>query len=157
MVYEKNIELKEKQEKLIAEIRKIIGNKKLSFSSDYFEQCKKDSLKIKYDTPYIGEGKRPYYAITKTYVYCPCRVVFSNNNENTEYGAHILRYALGGYQTATERIRLEDLFVKDLEKIYNDIKFYLWWEKEVRYKTLRTKMIECEKYVKMFEKMSDRN
>lgn len=150
MVYERNIELKEKQEKLIAEIRKIIGNKKFTFSSDYFEQCKNN-------TPCIGEGERPYYALTREYVYCPCRVVFSTNDENTEYGAHIMKYALCGYQVTAKRIHLEDLFVKDLEKIYNDITFYLWWEKEVRYKILKTKMDECEKYVKMFERISDRN
>ena len=150
MVYERNIELKEKQEKLIAEIRKIIGSKRFTFSSDYFEQCK-------YNTPCIGEGERPYYALTRGYVYCPCRVVFSTNDENTEYGARILRYSLGGNLITVNKIHLEDLFVKDLEKIYNDLTFYLWWEKEVRYKILRAKMDECEKYVKMFERISDRN
>lgn len=151
MVYERNVELKEKQEKLIAEIRKIIGNKKFTFSSDYIDKL------YKCESPCIGEGERPYYALTRGYVYCPCRVVFSTNDENTEYGAHIMKYALCGYQVTAKRIHLEDLFVKDLEKIYNDLKFYLWWEKEVRYKILRTKMIECEKYVKMFERMTDRN
>ena len=32
-----------------------------------------------------------------------------------------------------EKIELEDLFISDLKKILDEIKFYLWWEANVQY------------------------
>ena len=37
-------------------------------------------------------------------------------------------------------------------KIINDIKFALWWEKDVRMKKIEAEMADCQKYVDLFNK-----
>ena len=88
------------------------------------------------------------------YVYIGCRAIFTTNEENTAYGAVIRKYPICKVPSfqIVNRIALEDLFVKDLEKIVNDIKFALWWEKDVRMKQLQAEMEECKKYTDLFDK-----
>lgn len=144
MVFEENVELKEKQQKLLAELRKIVG-RGFECSKAYMKQCK-------YEANRIGEQEIRYGKITKQYVYIGCRAIYTTNDERTEYGARIRKYSVCTNQGNTNKIALEDLFVKDLEKIVNDIKFALWWEKVVRLKKLEEEMTECQKYVSLLDK-----
>ena len=144
MVFDRNIELKEKQQNLLAELRKIVG-RGFVFSEAYLKQCH-------YDCNRIGEGERQFGKVTKKYVYVPCRAIYTTNNDGTEYGARILKYSVCTTQGNTDKIALEDLYVKDLEKIINDIKFALWWEKDVRMKKIEAEMADCQKYVDLFNK-----
>lgn len=143
MVFDRYIELKEKQEKLLAQLRKIVG-RGFEFSEAYLNQCN-------YECNLIGKGERRYGKITKKYVYVPCRAIYTTNEENTEYGAEILRYSVCTTMGNTDKIALEDLYVKDLEKIIEDIKFALWWENE-RMKKIEAEKAECQKYVDLFNK-----
>ena len=143
MVFDRNIELKEKQQNLLAELRKIIG-RGFKFSEAYLNQCK-------YEANRIGEQEIRYGNVTKKYVYIGCRAIYTTNEENTEYGAVIRKYSVCTTQGNTNKIALEDLFVKDLEKIVADIKFALWWENE-RLKKIKAEMEECQKYVDMYNK-----
>ena len=124
MVFDRNIELKEKQQNLLAELRKIVG-RGFVFSEAYLKQCH-------YDCNRIGEGERQFGKVTKKYVYVPCRAIYTTNNDGTEYGARILKYSVCTTQGNTDKIALEDLFVCDLEKLLDDIKFALWRETDVR-------------------------
>ena len=145
MVFDRNIELKEKQQNLLAELRKIVG-RGFECSEAYMKQCKWEANRI-------GEQDIRYGKVTKKYVYIGCRAIYTTNEENTEYGAVIREYPIckvPSYQIVN-KIALEDLFVKDLEKIVTDIKFALWWENE-RLKKIKTEMEECQKYVDMFKK-----
>jgi len=144
MVLEENVELKEKQQKLLAELRKLVG-RGFECSKAYLKQCK-------YEANRIGEQEIRYGKITKQYVYIGCRAIYTTNDEGTEYGARIRKYSVCTCQGETNKIALEDLFVCDLEKIVNDIKFALWWEKVVRMKKLEAEMTECQKYVSLFDK-----
>ena len=85
MVYFGNIELKERQQKLLDEIRKIVG-RGYTFSDAY--------IKKKGGLPRMGYGMMSYGKITKKYVYCSCRAVYCNNEEKTEYGVRISKYSL---------------------------------------------------------------
>ena len=117
MVFDRNIELKEKQQNLLAELRKIVG-RGFVFSEAYLKQCH-------YDCNRIGEGERQFGKVTKKYVYVPCRAIYTTNNDGTEYGARILKYSVCTTQGNTDKIALEDLFVCALEKLLDDIKFAL--------------------------------
>lgn len=143
MVFDRNIELKEKQQKLLAELRKIVG-RGFECSEAYLKQCK-------WECNRIGKGGRRFGKITKKYVYVSCRAIYTTNEENTEYGAEILKYSVCTTQGNTDKIALEDLFVCDLEKILNDIKFALWWETE-RMKKIEAEKAECQKYVDLYNK-----
>lgn len=144
MVFDRYIELKEKQEKLLAQLRKIVG-RGFEFSEAYLKQCN-------WECNRIGKGERRFGKVTKKYVYVPCRAIYTTNEENTEYGAEILKYSVCTTHGNTDKIALEDLYVKDLEKIIEDIKFALWWEKGHRMKQLEKEMADCQKYVKIFDK-----
>ena len=143
MVLEGNVELKEKQQKLLAELRKIVG-RGFECSVAYLKQCN-------YEANRIGEQKIRYGKITKQYVYIGCRAIYTTNYDGTEYGAVIRKYSVCTRQGETNKIALEDLFVCDLEKIVNDIKLALLWEKG-RMKYLEAEMAECQKYVSLFDK-----
>ena len=118
---EHRLALIEKQDKLLAEIRKIVGNKKFTFSDAY----------IRKSNPTIGVGERPYSTVTRKYVYVSCFLQRNNNEDCTEWGAIIKKFPIC-YNKASgsfvDKVELEDLFIADLEKILNDLKFYLWWE-----------------------------
>ena len=143
MVFEENVELKEKQQKLLSELRKIIG-RGFKFSEAYMKQCD-------FNCNRIGEQDIRYGNVTKKYVYIGCRAIYTTNDEETEYGARIRKYSVCTTQGNTNKIALEDLFVKDLEKIVDDIKFALWWENQ-HMKKIKAEMEECQKYVDMFNK-----
>ena len=144
MVFEENKELYEKQQSLLAKLRKIVG-RGFNFSEAYLKQCK-------YDCNRIGEQEIRYGKITKQYVYIGCRAIYTTNDEGTEYGARIRKYSVCTRQGETNKIALEDLFVCDLEKILHDIEFALWWEKGHRLKYLEAEMADCQKYVALFNK-----
>jgi hypothetical protein len=143
MVFDRNIELKEKQQKLLAELRKIVG-RGFECSEAYLKQCN-------WECNRIGKGGRLFGKITKKYVYVSCRAIYTTNEENTEYGAEILKYSVCTTQGNTNKIELEDLFVCDLEKILKDVKFALWWETE-RMKKIEAEKVECQKYVDLYNK-----
>jgi hypothetical protein len=144
MVFIGNRELMEKQQNLLAELRKLVG-RGFDFSETYMKQCA-------YECNRIGEQEVRYGRITKKYVYIGCRAIYTTNDEETEYGARIRKYSVYIRQGETNKIALEDLFVCDLEKIVNDIKLALWWEKDVRMKILKAEMADCQRYVDLFDK-----
>lgn len=126
----KRKELVEKQNKLLADIRKLAGNKKFEFSEAYYNKVH----------PHIGIGWRPYSIITKKYLYVSCFVQYTNNEDNSEYGAVIKKFPIcyqKGSGEFVNKINLEDLFISDLEKILNEMKFYLWWENDVNFPKVR--------------------
>jgi hypothetical protein len=139
-------ELIAKQDKLLADIRKIVGGKKFTFSNAY----------IKKVHPRIGEGERDYGTITKKYIYVSCFLQHNNNEDCTEWGAIIKKFPIC-YNRASgsfvEKVKLEDLFISDLEKILDEIKFYLWWESCVNLPKVTAeyqRLMECQtKYFKM--------
>ena len=47
----------------------------------------------------------------------------------------------------------KQLFTKDLQKIYDDLLFYLWWEKSVRLPKIEKEYTECKKYADIFDKI----
>jgi len=143
MVFDRNIELKEKQQKLLAELRKIVG-RGFECSEAYLKQCK-------WECNRIGEQEMRFGKVTKKYVYIGCRAIYDTNAEGTEYGARIRKYSVCTTQGNTDKIALEDLFVCDLEKILNDIKFALLWE-TYRMKRIEAEKAECQKYVDLFNK-----
>lgn len=118
---EHRLALVEKQDKLLAEIRKIVGGKKFAFSEAYLKKV----------YPRIGVGEMSYSIVTKKYVYVSCFLQYNNNEDCTEWGALIKKFPIcyrQGSGKFVSKVELEDLFIADLEKILNDIKFYLWWE-----------------------------
>ena len=152
MVRDNQSELYAKQQSLLAELRSIVGNKKLEFSNAYIKARKGEYHRLG------GVGNdMTYHGVTRQSVMCPCRVVYTNNEDFTEYGANIRRYSLYKYFDGqnVQKIALEDLFVADLEQVVNDIKFFLFWEANVHFPQIKKEYDECvalkEKYSK-FEK-----
>lgn len=138
--------LAEKQEKLLSDIRKIVGSKKFTFSDAY----------LKKRQPTIGIGTRPFSTITKKNLYVSCFVQYTNNHDNTEYGAVIKKLPVcyqRGSGTFVERVALEDLFISDLELILRELKFYLWWETCVRMPKVRAEYNEVAELEKRYNKM----
>ena len=146
MVYDND--LKAKQQNLLAEIRNIVG-KGYTFSDAYFK--KKGGM------PRMGRGMMPYGKITKKYVYCSCRAVYGYNDNNTEYGVYISKFSLLKRDACenVNKIALEDLFISDLQTLRDEIVLSLWWEATVRYLKLTAELIDCKKYVKLFEKVEN--
>ena len=155
MVRDNNSELYKKQQSLLAELRSIVGNKKLEFSDAYIKARKNQRHTLG------GINERPYYGVTRKSVMCPCRVVYSNDPTNQEYGAYIKRYSLYKYFDGqnVKKIALEDLFVADLEQVVNDIKFFLFWEANVHLSQIKKEYDECiafkEKYSKLKKKYGE--
>lgn len=153
MVRDNTSELYAKQQSLLAELRSIVGNKKLEFSNAYIKARKGEYHRL----GSVGNDMI-YYGVTRQSVMCPCRVVYSNDPLNKEYGAYIKKYSLYKYFDGqnVKKIALEDLFVKDLEQVVNDIKFFLYWEANVHFSQIKKEYDECiafkEKYVKILEK-----
>jgi len=151
MVYEEYKELKDKQTQLLAELRNIVGNKKLEFSKAYIV----DRRKGEYHR--LGNGyNMPYYGVTRQSVMCPCRVVYKSSEDGMEFGAYIMKYSL--YRDfegqIVKKIPLEDLFVKDLEQIVDEIKFFLWWENEVHYPQIKKEYEETLTFVEKYKKLN---
>ena len=69
MVFDRNIELKEKQQNLLAELRKIVG-RGFECSEAYMKQCKWEANRI-------GEQDIRYGNVTKKYVYIGCRAIYN--------------------------------------------------------------------------------
>ena len=150
MVRDGNDELKAKQETLLAELRRIVGNKKLMFSDSYIKaRCDK------YPTLGAVGSEMNYYGISRKYVFCPCRVLYSANEDNTEIGAYVRKYSLYKYYQGqvVKKIDLEDLFVKDLEQVLADIKFFLWWEAESHFPSVEALYKETLAYKDKYEKL----
>jgi len=149
MVLDNTSELYAKQQELLAELRSIVGNKRLEFSESYIK-----ARKGEYHT--IGDS-RNYFGVTRKSVLCPCRVVYSNDPLGKEYGAYIKKYSLFKYFDGqnVKKIPLEDLFVEDLEQVVGDIKFFLWWEAESHFPSVEKLYKETlalkERYEKFIE------
>ncbi len=140
--------LQEKNDKLLSDIRNIVRGKRFNFSDRYLKKYQ----------PKIGVGDRPIYGITKKYVYVSCFLQHSNNEDNTEYGAIIKRFPIcyqRGCGTFVDKVELEDLFISDLEKILNELKFYLWWEACVRLPKFKKEYQELLELEKKYEKMKN--
>jgi hypothetical protein len=140
------------REELLENIRKIIGSKKFTFSEAYIKQCG--------NTPTIGDDGRNYYAITKKYLFIECWGSYRYSEEEKEYGWYFMRYPI--YYRANSgqnihKVELEDMFTKDLQKLYDDIVFYLWWENNVNLPKLKKVYEECLKYKPMFAKIKISN
>lgn len=133
------------REQLLVTIRKIVG-RKFEFSEAYAKKCG--------GYPTLGANERTYSILTKKYVYIPCCVTFGKNVEG-EVGAYFNRYSLYKYfdGVVITKIEYEQLFTKDLQKIYDDLLFYLWWEKSVRLPKIEKEYTECKKYADIFDKI----
>jgi hypothetical protein len=150
MVREGNNELKAKQETLLAELRRIVGNKKLMFSDCYIKaRCNK------YPTLGAVGSEMSYYGVSRKSVFCPCRVLFGANEGNTEIGVYVKKYSLyKHYQgQVVKKIDLEDLFVRDLEKVLDDIKYFLWWEAETNFPHIEKLYKETLAYKEKYNKL----
>lgn len=150
MVRNGNKELEAKQERLLAELRKIVGNKKLMFSDSY--------IKARRDVyPTLGAvgSEMNYFGVSRKYVFCPCRVLFGANEDNTEIGAYIKKYSLYKYFNGqnVKKIDLEDLFVKDLEQVLADIKLFLWWEAKTNFPQVEALYKETLAYKEKYNKL----
>ena len=140
------------REELLENIRRIIGNKKFTFSDAYIKQCK--------STPTIGDDGRNYYALTKKYLFIECWGSYRYSEEEKEYGWYFMRYPIYyrvGSGECIKKVELEDIFTKDLQKIYDDLLFYLWWEKSVRLPKIEKEYAECKKYADIFDKIEISN
>lgn len=137
------------REELLAAIRKIVG-RKFQFSEAYAKKCG--------GYPTLGANERTYSILTRKYVYIPCRVTFGKNAEG-EVGAYFHRYSLYKYfdGVVITKIEYEQLFTKDLQKIYDDLLFFLWWEKNVRLQRVEKEYNECRKYVDIYDKIDISN
>ena len=134
------------REELLAAIRKIVG-RKFQFSETYAKKCG--------GYPTIGEEERTYCILTRKYLYISCRVTFGKNSEG-EVGAYFHRYSIYKYFEGSNitKIEYEKLFTKDLQKIYDDLLFYLWWEKSVRLPRIKIEYDECKQYADIFDKLN---
>ena len=133
------------REELLAAIRKIVG-RKFEFSEAYAKKCG--------GYPTLGANERTYSILTKKYLYIPCRVTFGKNAEG-EVGAYFNKYSLYKHfdGVVIDKIEYEQLFTKDLQKIHNDLLFYLFWEKSVRLPKIEKEYAECKKYADIFDKI----
>ena len=115
---EQQMKLRKKQDKLLADICKIVGSKKFTFSDAYINKVH----------PRVGVGEMSYSTITRKYVYVSGFLQYNNNEDCTEWGALIKKYPV--YYTNkcggkfVNKVPLTDLFTSDLEKILEDIKSY---------------------------------
>jgi hypothetical protein len=137
-----------KKQELLDNIRRIIGNKKFTFSEAYIKQCG--------STPTIGVYERNYNAITKKYLFIDCWGRYDYSVEKSEGGWYFMRYPICytvGSGQIIHKVELEDMFTEDLQKLYNDIVFYLWWETNVNLPKLKKAYEECLKYKPMFDKL----
>ena len=139
------------KESLLENIRKIIGNKKFTFSDAYIEHCG--------GTPKIGDDGRTYNAVTKKYLFIKCWGVYDYSEKKEEMGWFFRRYPICnrhyGHGYEVNKVELEDMFTKDLQKLYDDIVFYLWWEKNVHLKKIEEELADCKKYVDMYHKIEN--
>lgn len=135
------------REELLAAIRKIVG-RKFEFSDAYIKKCGSALT--------LGDEERTYSVLTRKFLFIPCRVTFGWNGDETEYGAYFHRYSLYKHFDGSiiTKIEYEKLFTKDLRKIYNDLLFYLWWEKTVRLPTIEKEYAECKAYADIFDKLN---
>jgi len=137
-----------KKQELLDNIRRIIGNKKFTFSEAYIKQ--------RGSTPTIGDDGRNYHAITKKYLFIDCWGRYDYSVEKSEGGWYFMRYPICyrvGSGQIIHKVELEDMFTKDLQKLYDDIVFYLWWETNVNLPKLKKAYEECLKYKPMFDKI----
>ena len=135
------------KEELLNTIRAIIGSKKFEFSEAFI---KKSGI------PTIGKSDRPYYSVTKKYVYVECYAVYTFDETGEEYGYDIRKYPifyLKGEGIFAHKLELADLFTTDLEKILKDIQFFLWWENNVHKMEIQKELDKCESYSKAYSKM----
>lgn len=130
---------------LLAAIRKIVG-RKFQFSEAYAKKCG--------GYPTLGAENRMYSILTRKYIYIPCRVTFGRNADN-EVGAYFQRYSLYKYFNGVNitKIEYEQLFTKDLQKIYDDLVFYLDWERNIRLPKIEKEYEECKKYADIYNKL----
>lgn len=138
--------LEAKQEKLLSDIRKIVGGKKFTFSDRYLKKY----------SPNIGDGERPINGITKKYVYVSCFLEMRYNESKTEFGAVIKKFPIcyqHGCGSFVDKVELEDLFIADLDKILRELKFYLWWESEVQLPKVKKEYQELLELEKKYSKM----
>ncbi len=136
------------KKELIKTIQAIIGNKTFEFSEAY--------VKKSGNVPTIGKSERPYWGVTKKYVYIECYAVYTYNNEAEQYGYDIRKYPIfyrKGEGIFAHKIELKDLFTTDLEKILKDIQFFLWWENNVHKTEIQKELDKCESYSKAYSKM----
>ena len=136
-----------KKQEIINEIRHIIGGKKFTFSDDYID--------IRKEYPTIGSGERAYTAVTKKYLYCDCYAVLCRKDSgNNEIGIDIRKFPLYCDKTCcVHKLELEDMFTDDLKKILDDIRFYLWWEVNVRMPKLKAKLVEIESCMPLYNRV----
>ena len=151
MVRDNTSELYKKQQSLLAELRKIVGNKRLEFSDSYIKARKGNT----YPTLGIAGSEMAYYGVTRHSVMCPCRIIMGHTADNAEFGAFVRKYSLYRYfdGMVVKQIKLEDLFVKDLEQVVADIKFFLWWEAQSHFPSVEKLYKETLAYKEKYEKL----
>ena len=134
---------KENKEEILNAIKKIIGDTKFEFSEDYINHIG--------GLPTIGEEACQYNGITKDYLHITCAVTYEEN-EQGEKGVCFHKYSIKqkGWKDVS-KVKLDELFTKDLNKLYEDIKYFLWWENN-HFKWLEKKYIEAQKYSNLYQK-----
>jgi len=139
------------REEILKEIRNIVGGKTFTFSEDYLN-------KAGHACHCVGQ-ERPYSSITKKYLFVSCFAVYKYDEGAEEYGTSIQKFPIV-YNRMTgsfvKKVALDDMFTKDLQKVLDDVKYYLWWEAEVRLPKLQIQLDEAKKYANMFYKMKER-
>jgi hypothetical protein len=135
------------KEELINTICAIIGSKKFEFSEAYIKNS---------GMPTIGKSERPYYSVTKKYVYVECFAVYKYDEDTEEYGYDIRKLPIcyNRYDGIfAHKLALADLFTSDLEKILKDIQNFLWWETGIHKLQIKAELEKCESYEKAYQKM----
>lgn len=136
------------REEMLSIIRKVIGNKRFMFSDDYTKKA---------GYPEVGDGSE-ICAITKQNVFFTSKVLirYYYDEETDSYPAMIEKLPIcrrfDGF--VRSNLKLEDLSLKDLTSLYNELAYYLWWENDVRMPEVRKQFVECEIKTKMFEKLT---
>lgn len=134
------------REEILKQLHDIIGGKKFTFSEAFI---KKEGHVLK-----IGQD-RPYSAVTKKYLYVSCFAVYKWDEEQQEYGTSIQKFPIY-YNRLTgnfvDKVALNDMFTKDLQKVLDMVEFALWWERNIRLPEIQKQLDEVSKYAAIYDK-----
>jgi hypothetical protein len=136
------------REEMLTIIRKVIGNKRFIFSDAYVKKA---------GYPKVGNSCE-VCAITRQNIFFTAKVLINYyyDEETDNYPANIDKLPIfrrfDGFTRSN--LKLDDLSLADLTSLFNDLKYYLWWENDVRLPEIKKEFKECEEKAKMFEKVN---
>jgi len=133
------------REEILKQLQDIIGGKKFTFSEAFIKEG---------HILEIGQG-RPYSVVTKKYLYVSCYAVYKWDEEQQEYGTSIQKFPIC-YNRMTgnfvDKVALNDMFTKDLQKVLDMVELALWWEKNIRLPEIQKQLDEVSKYVAIYDR-----